>query len=304
MPLNKIQNILLIIFTIFGSFSYILFTNNFIQDDLTLLFFCFFLILVLGVSHGALDHIRGKRILEPKFNKAWSVLFFPGYIILGLIVIVSWVTFPPVTLLLFLIIAGYHFGEEDLSFFKGNNGVIFTIVSFLKGFLIITLSFHYSFENTSLFFEYLMVPQNYYEALIPFKSTLFSVNLICLVAGLIYLFKDSINHLVLTLLEVLLITLSFVYLPLILAFSLYFCFLHSSKHIIGLAKELDKQDIKNGLKLFSVKAVPLTCITALAAVLFVFLLSEKLDENIIKTIFIGLASLTLPHILLEILDKK
>ena len=304
MPLNKIQNILLIIFSILGSLSYILFTNNLIQDDLTLLFFCFFLILVLGVSHGALDHIRGKRILEPKFNKAWSILFFPGYIILGLIVIISWVTFPPVTLLLFLIIAGYHFGEEDLSFFKEDDGVIFTIVSFLKGFLIITLSFHYSFENTSLFFEYLMVPQNYYEALVPLKSILFSVNLICLVAGLIYLFKDSINHLILTLLEVLLITLSFVYLPLILAFSLYFCFLHSSKHIIGLAKELDKQDIKNGLKLFSVKAVPLTCITALAAVLFVFLLSEKLDENIIKTIFIGLASLTLPHILLEILDKK
>ena len=67
-----------------------------------------------------------------------------------------------------------------------------------------------------------MVPQNYYEALIPYKSTLFSVNLICLVAGLIYLFKDNINHLVLILLEVLLITLSFVYLPLILAFSLYF----------------------------------------------------------------------------------
>ena len=304
MPLNKIQNILLITFSTFGALSYILFTNSFIQDDLTLLFFCFFLILVLGVSHGALDHIRGKRILEPKFNKTWSILFFPGYIILGLIVIISWITFPPVTLLLFLIIAGYHFGEEDLSFFKKGNGIMFSTVSFLKGFLIITLSFHYSFENTSLFFEYLMVPQYYYEVLIPLKSTLFSINLICLVAGLIYLFKNNINHLLLILLEVLLITLSFVYLPLILAFSLYFCFLHSSKHIIGLARELDEQDIKNGLKLFSVKAVPLTCITAIAAVLFVFLLSEKLDENIIKTIFIGLASLTLPHILLEILDKK
>ena len=118
MPLNKIQNILLIIFSIFGSLSYILFTNNFIQDDLTLLFFCFFLILVLGVSHGALDHIRGKRILEPKFNKAWSILFFPGYIILGLIVIISWVTFPLVTLLLFLITADYHFLEKRILVFS------------------------------------------------------------------------------------------------------------------------------------------------------------------------------------------
>ena len=80
--------------------------------------------------------------MEPKFNKAWSILFFPGYIILGLIVIISWVTFPPVTLLLFLITAGYHFGEEDLSFFKEDSGVIFAIVSFLKG-----------LSDTLLFFE-------------------------------------------------------------------------------------------------------------------------------------------------------
>ena len=61
MPLNKIQNILLIIFSTFGSLSYILFTNNYVKDDLTLLFFCFFLILLLGVSHGALGSYSWQK---------------------------------------------------------------------------------------------------------------------------------------------------------------------------------------------------------------------------------------------------
>ena len=85
---------------------------------------------------------------------------------------------------------------------------------------------------------------------------------------------------------------------------MYFCFLHSSKHIFGLARELDSQNIRNGLKLFIVKAVPLTLLTAFFAFLSLYFLDQNINENIIKIIFIGLASLTLPHILLEILDRK
>ena len=84
---------------------------------------------------------------------------------------------------------------------------------------------------------------------------------------------------------------------------MYFCFLHSSKHIIGLAKELDSQNIKNGLKLFTVKATPLTLLTTIFAFLLLYFLDQNINENIIQVIFIGLASLTLPHIILEILDR-
>ena len=72
--------------------------------------------------------------------------------------------------------------------------------------------------------------------------------------SLVYLFRKQINKLVLILFEIIFILLSFIYLPLILAFSMYFCFFHSSKHIIGLARELDSQNIGNGLKLFVLKA--------------------------------------------------
>ncbi len=302
---NKIiHRIFLSIFMILGLVSYVLIQNKIINDDLNLLLFCFFLILILGVSHGALDHLRGKKIFKPVFQKSWFLLFYPGYISLSLVVILCWILFPAITLLLFLFIASYHFGEEDLRFFLNGNGFIFNILSFLKGFLIITLSFHYSFDSTSMFFEYLLVPQEFYKNIVQYKSLFFSMNLILLVIGLIFLLKNQLDKLVLILLEILLIVLSFIYLPLILAFSLYFCFLHSSKHMIGLSRELDPKNIMNGLKLFSIKAIPLTLLTAIIAIVVVYYLDQNLSKNIVQTIFIGLASLTLPHILLEILNRK
>ena len=287
-----------------GLVCYALLQNQWIENDISLLIFCFILILTLGVSHGALDHLRGEKILKPILKKRWFLVFYPGYISLSLFVIICWILFPSISLLIFLLVAGYHFGEEDLSFFKEEQGLIFNMTGFLKGFLIITLSLHFNFETTLIFFNYLMVNITPFSDLSSYTSILFAINLLLLISGLIYLFKNHLNELVLILLEIILIIISFKYLPLILAFTLYFCFLHSSKHITGLAKELDGDDLINGFRLFAKKAIPLTVLTGIGAVSVVFFLNHSLTENIIQTIFIGLASLTLPHILLEVIDKK
>jgi len=287
-----------------GLVCYALLQKQWIENDISLLIFCFILILTLGVSHGALDHLRGAKILKPILKRKWFLVFYPGYISLSLFVIICWILFPSISLLIFLLIAGYHFGEEDLSFFKEEQSLIFNMTGFLKGFLIITLSLHFNFETTSTFFNYLMVDITPYSDLKSYTSILFTINLLLLIMGTIYLFKNHLNELVLILLEIILIIISFKYLPLILAFTLYFCFLHSSKHITGLAKELDGDDLINGFRLFAKKAIPLTVLTGIGALGVVFFLNHSLTENIIQTIFIGLASLTLPHILLEVIDKK
>ena len=304
MEIKKIHQFILLVFSITGLIFYFLLKNNIIVDNLNLLFFCFFMILILGVSHGALDHLRGEKLFQPILSKKWFVVFYPGYILLSLIVIFSWILFPVIALLLFLLVASYHFGEEDLRFFIKGKGYLFNLVCFFKGLLIITLSFHYNQETTAVFFEYLMVPPIHYEELTELKSLLFSINLILVMIGLVFLLRKQIDKLVLILLEIIFILLSFIYLPLILAFSMYFCFLHSSKHIIGLAEELDSKNIMKGLKLFVIKATPLTLLTAIFAFLSLYLLNENINQNIVQVIFIGLASLTLPHILLEVLDRN
>ena len=91
----------------------------------------------------------------------------------------------------------------------------------------------------------------------------------------------------------------------ILAFTIYFCFLHSVRHSISLIHEMDKS-FKKGFKKFIIKALPLTLITGLIFLISIYFLNNlyKIDEAIYKVIFIGLASLTFPHILLEYLLEK
>jgi Brp/Blh family beta-carotene 15,15'-monooxygenase len=101
-----------------------------------------------------------------------------------------------------------------------------------------------------------------------------------------------------------LIILNFFLTP-ILAFTLYFCFLHSIRHSISLIFELDKS-FNVGLKKFFSKAIPLTLVTGTIFLISIYFLNNfyRLDEAIYKVIFIGLASLTFPHILLEYLLEK
>ena len=101
------------------------------------------------------------------------------------------------------------------------------------------------------------------------------------------------------------IVLNYFLTPLI-AFTVYFCFLHSFRHSILLIKELNENSLKSGALTFIKKAMPLTALTAILYVLSLYFLSNyyQLNDAILKVIFIGLASLTFPHILLEYLLEK
>jgi Brp/Blh family beta-carotene 15,15'-monooxygenase len=91
----------------------------------------------------------------------------------------------------------------------------------------------------------------------------------------------------------------------LIAFTVYFCFLHSVRHSLTLVFQLNR-NIKKGFLIFVKKAIPLTIVTAILYLLTAAYLSNSYDLNsaIIKVIFIGLASLTFPHILLEYLLEK
>ena len=87
---------------------------------------------------------------------------------------------------------------------------------------------------------------------------------------------------------------------------MYFCFMHSTKHILSLAVELNGSNVYAGIKLFAKKAAPLTIITFAMSLIMLFYFSKEfsVDKSILKIIFIGLAALTLPHIILEYIYGK
>ena len=101
------------------------------------------------------------------------------------------------------------------------------------------------------------------------------------------------------------IILNLIFSPLV-AFTLYFCFLHSTRHTLSLIEEINSKNFKKGFLVFIKKALPLTLVTAFMFIVTIYFLRNYyvLDDAILKVIFIGLASLTFPHILLEYLLEK
>ena len=260
---------------------------------------CLFLILILGISHGALDNIKGKKLLK-LFGYKSTISFYFAYILISFLIIIFWMIFPNIVLFLFLIVASYHFGKEDTVFSFKKRFLISECLFFLKGSSVIVAPLLLQRSATNEIFKILNF--NVFESTV--FNNQFLIILLCLsfLSSLYISKKKSSNIKGIMFMDFSsLIILNFFLTP-ILAFTLYFCFLHSIRHSITLIFELDKS-FKSGVKKFINRAIPLTAVTGVIFILAIFFLNNfyKLDEAIYKVIFIGLASLTFPHILLEYL---
>ena len=259
-----------------------------------------FLILTIGISHGSLDHIKGKKLIKYFGYKSMSI-FYLSYLLIGAVIILIWLIFPKSLLFLFLIIAAYHFGKEDSEFI--NQKEKFELIYFLKGSLIITSPLFFHKEETLAIFETL----NFYISnnLIISNEILFIFILLSLISGIILSLNKSIEAKSLLLMDYLSILILNYFLNPIIAFTIYFCFLHSIRHSISLIREINK-NLTKGLPIFIKKALPLTILTILGYIISILILNNynEFNETIYQVIFIGLASLTFPHILLEYLIEK
>ena len=294
------------VLTIIFSVITLIFAKNFEFSNQTIVpFVCLFLILSVGISHGALDNYKANKILKIyKINN--KLVFYFSYISISILIIISWIFFSLITLLAFLLIASYHFGREDTSFLIKKNSSFDQILYLVKGSLIIFSPLFFHTDETLKIFELLFINNSF---LIFIKNEHWIIN-VCLIFNflgyLYFVFRNNFDNFEILFLDLLLILLiNFVFSPL-LAFTIYFCFLHSIRHIISIVLELDEANFSNGIKLFIKKALPLTIITAILYLLAVFFIANfnGLNTAIMQVIFIGLASLTFPHILLEYLIEK
>ena len=259
---------------------------------------CFFFISVIGISHGALDHIKGFNLMKI-YNIQNKFLFFPIYIIISLLIIILWMLVPLLTLLSFLVVASYHFGKEDCSVGNFIKIRFENLLYFLKGSLVIIAPLTFHTSETLEIFQILNV-----NIILPNENFLYGLILISLIANIVIIYRS--NNTGFFLADWLTVLSLNIFLSPLVAFTIYFCFLHSVRHSLSLIYEIDKNEFKEGLNKFIKKALPLTLITAILFVLSIYILTNfyVLDDAILKVIFIGLASLTFPHILLEYLIEK
>jgi Brp/Blh family beta-carotene 15,15'-monooxygenase len=269
---------------------------------------CLLLILTIGISHGSLDNIKGRKLLN--ILKIDNIYFFySSYILIGLSILVIWLLLPTTTLLVFLLVASYHFGKEDTEFLANNKLTSNQIFYFLKGLLVVIAPLNFHFEETINIFKLLFVES---EKFYIYLSLIESFKIIPIIFFLsvfssFYLFIKNFRFINFSIfLDFFSILILNYYLSPLLAFTFYFCFLHSIRHSFSLIIELDRNNFKNGSILFFKKALPLTILTIIIYLIALFYLANyfELNDAILKVIFIGLASLTFPHILLEYLLEK
>ena len=269
---------------------------------------CLFLILTIGISHGSIDNLKGRKLFQI-FRINNFFIFYLLYILLAIIVVIFWIIAPYISLIIFLIVASHHFGKEDTQFLIIKNSYFNQLLFFLKGTLIIFAPMYFHFDETISIFRLLLIDNEDFYKLLNFIETnkilLYAILLSTLSSILLLAKNFEFKKFTIFLDYFSILIINYYFSPLI-AFTIYFCFLHSIRHCISLIYELDQNNLSNGLKVFIKKAFPLTILTATFCLIGLYLLNNAYDFNssILKIIFIGLASLTFPHILLEYLLEK
>ena len=210
---------------------------EFLRNDDPLII-CLFLILSLGISHGALDNLKGIKLLKI-YNYRSTLLFYVSYIFVGLSVIIFWLIFPKLILILFLIVASYHFGKEDSEFIKSSSS--FELTYFLKGCVIIVAPLIFHKSETLAIFEYLNFEIS--ESFLITNVFLWSILILSFIANILIALNKNFEIKSLLLMDYISILILNFFLNPLLAFTIYFCFLHSARHSFKLSNELDKKSL-------------------------------------------------------------
>ena len=266
------------------------------------LFVCLVLVASIGISHGALDNMKGAQLLKI-FDMKSMFTFYVGYLAISVLVICVWLLSSTFLLCLFLLLASYHFGKEDSEFLFQSKKFYLDILFFLKGLVIISAPLLFQYTDTINIFNTigmntdLFIFRDYSFIISCFFISIISSIAIVRIARNLYASILIIDLFAIVILNY--------FLHPLFAFTLYFCFLHSVRHSITLMQDLDK-DLSKSIKIFIRKSLPLTIVTAsIFVVAFTFLMSEyDINSSINKVIFVGLAALTFPHIILEYLLEK
>ena len=246
-------------------------------------------IVLIGLPHGALDGAVAMHLgIVQRF--ADLARFMVVYIALAALVVVTWTVAPSISLILFLTISMLHFGAGDVKNGKGSLG--FTEALAHGGLAIVGISqFHRSEVNE--IFAYLT---NQDTAAVWLAVDILTVGVI--VAIITCVFQASKNpKWATTILELLLLGIVYALAPPLLGFAIYFCCVHSARHFRKIYSTIKETVASGNIKN---QAILFTVISWIAAGIAFWMFADFADPGptILRITFIGLAALTVPHMIL------
>jgi Brp/Blh family beta-carotene 15,15'-monooxygenase len=236
----------------------------------------------IGLAHGGLDWPLAK-LWGLRANRRDSIVFILAYLLCVAVTLAVWHFIPSLALLLFILMSVIHFAgdwREEMN----------SVDAYMLGIAVICLpTLNFSSEVSRIFALLLsdsevaeLITLMYYTAI--FTSLLLGLKLVYLTClG---------KHLWLVL-EVLVLMLIGITLPPLVYFGLYFCFLHAPKHWVSMRKIGLYTRLTQGIR-GTLWPTLLSIALGLVAIYYAGNTIAYTDA-LCKTVFIGLAALTVPH---------
>ena len=246
-------------------------------------------IVMIGLPHGALDGAVAMHIgLVKKLSNL--IKFMLAYISLAVFVVIVWMFFPTFSLIAFLGISLLHFGYGDA---KNGEGITkFAEAVAHGGLVIVGISQFHRGEVDEIF--YYLIKQD--TSTIWLTMNIASIGVIAAIATCLLQTSKDVKWSSTTL-ELLLVGVVIAIAPPLLGFSIYFCLIHSARHFSRIYRMI-KQNVANTT--IKTQAILFTVACWLAALVAFVLFADFSDPGptILRIIFIGLAALTVPHMIL------
>jgi len=276
--MNKLMTIQSNLFILISCLALIFAYGLDLNANLAILLITLGFVIVLGVPHGSLDVLFASQTYRLIHMTDWFK-FIVYYVVAALAVILVWLAVPTIFFIAFLILSAMHF-SDDL------NQDDFKILKLSYGTAIITCTS--LFFSTELIDLYARIIQIEAATKIVKATQLISIPALLIIVA--HLFNKKIN--VRTKLELLFTCAIFLLLNPLLAFGIYFCGMHSARHLIRsriFLASFSRQTFLSAL-IFPTIAV------IMAGLLIWWAGPQKpLEIEVIRIIFVGLAALTVPH---------
>lgn len=251
----------------------------------------FLLILALmGIPHGALDHLVAKKNREIKGSSFSIQTFLILYLSRMLIFAVIWYLSPTLALCIFLIISALHFGETDLY------NHTFSAFAYGAGILIFLLLSHFN-EVLPILQSIPVFSRSSWWPILNLYSKNWSILAAFITIIMTLIHKSTLKYKILLVLRTILI-LGIVYtLPLLLSFSFYFGCWHSLRSMESIKKHLSQNNVLMTWTQLWKEAFPFSLIAiSLIIILSYFLYTYLGISTTLMSLFIGVAILTAPHL--------
>lgn len=259
----------------------------------------FALILTFGILHGANDLLLIKNIDSNKKELSLLKLLVYYLIVVGFGALLFWVI-PWFALLLFILVSGYHFGEQQWQNLE--KSILFKLFEFTYGLFILMLLFIFHVKEVQeviLNITSITISKSYF-------STGLAINSLALIILGFYFIQKSTEFRSKWILEtfyLLVFTVIFKVSSLIWGFAIYFILWHSLPSIINQVTYLKGEFNKKNFIIY-IKTAFAYWIISLIGIATLYLLFR--DVKIFNALFFSfLAAITFPHVLvIFILFKK